>query len=263
MIPQSGMIFDIKRFAVHDGPGIRTTVFFKGCPLNCWWCHNPESQQLEPELILKPNSEVSEVVGREISLNELMEEVRRDIIFFDESGGGVTISGGEPLMQSEFLISILEECNKENIHTTLDTTGYSSLNIMRQILGKVNLHLYDLKFIDDEKHLEYTGVSNKLILENLKFLDSRKIPVIIRIPIIPGVTDSESNIKEISEFISASLNSIRNVNILPYNRLGEGKYPRLNRSYRFTHQLTTPSDKELNKIKNQLETYGLEVQVGG
>ncbi|PWI49409.1 glycyl-radical enzyme activating protein [Candidatus Heimdallarchaeota archaeon B3_Heim] len=260
---RTGTIFDIKRFAVHDGPGIRTTIFFKGCPLNCWWCHNPESQNPDPETILHPNSGETELIGKSVNISELMDEIRKDIIFYDESGGGVTVSGGEPLMQPEFLVALLNQCTNENINTTIDTTGFSSLKTMKSMLGKLDLFLYDLKFIDDEKHQAYTGVSNKSILTNLKYLDSEKESVIIRIPIIPGVTDTKTNIKSLGTFISSSLQNINKVNILPYNRLGEGKYPRLNRPYRFANQLATPSDKELNRIKNELETYGLGVQIGG
>ncbi len=263
MKSHSGTIFDIKRFAVHDGPGIRTTIFFKGCPLNCWWCHNPESQNLEPEPILRPSSEDIEIIGKTITLSELMEEIRKDIIFYDESGGGITISGGEPLMQPEFLNAILKQCKKEKISTTVDTTGFSSLAVIKLLVGKLDLYLYDLKFINDEKHRKYTGVSNKSILKNLQYLDSEKESVIIRIPIIPNVTDTKSNLQDLGTFISTNLQTIKNVNILPYNRLGEGKYPRLNRPYKFANQLKTPSDKELNNIKNELETYGLDVQVGG
>ncbi|MHA1975387.1 MAG: glycyl-radical enzyme activating protein [Candidatus Hodarchaeales archaeon] len=263
MNTHSGTIFDIKRFAVHDGPGIRTTVFFKGCSLNCWWCHNPESQNSEPETILRPNSLEEEIVGKTITIADLMDEIRKDLIFYDESGGGMTVSGGEPLMQPDFLVALLTECNQEKIHTAVDTTGHGSSDILKTLLGKVNLYLFDLKFIDDEKHHEYTGVSNRSIIHNIKYLDSEKASVIIRIPIIPGVTDTETNIYDLGVFISSSIQTIKKVNILPYNRFGEGKYPRLNRPYRFTNQLKTPSDKKLNKIKNELETYGLDVQVGG
>lgn len=263
MNTRSGTIFDIKRFAVHDGPGIRTTVFFKGCPLNCWWCHNPESQNPESEPILLPNVADTEIVGKTVSISELMEEIRKDIIFYDESGGGVTVSGGEPLMQPEFLETLLTYSNKEKIHTAIDTTGFGPLEVIKSFVGKIKLYLYDLKFINDEKHQVYTGVSNTSIIKNLKYLDSMKETVIIRIPIIPGVTDTKTNIKDLGTFISSSLQTIDKVNILPYNRLGEGKYPRLNRPYRFANQLATPSDKELNRIKNEFETYGLGVQIGG
>jgi pyruvate formate lyase activating enzyme len=192
-----------------------------------------------------------------------MDELRKDIIFYDESGGGVTISGGEPLMQPDFLLTILNECKKEKISTVIDTTGFSSLDVIKALVDRVDLYLYDLKFINDEKHKEYTGVSNQSILKNLQYLDSEKESVIIRIPIIPEVTDTKSNLQDLGTFIASSLQSITKVSILPYNRLGEGKYPRLNRPYRFANQLMTPSDKELNTIKNNLETYGIDVQVGG
>ncbi len=258
----TGTIFDIKRFAVHDGPGIRTTVFFKGCPLNCWWCHNPESQNIDPEPIKRPNSEETEIVGKVVDTKYIMKEIRKDIIFYEESNGGVTFSGGEPLLQSEFLIALIDSCSKEDIHTAIDTTGYGSQKLLKSLLGKLNLYLYDLKFIDDKLHQKYTGVSNESILKNLEYLNSENESVIIRIPIIPGITDTRSNIADLGGYIS-QLSSITEVNILPYNHLGEGKYPRLNRHYRLGNKVRTPSDKELNKIKYEFESHGTKVSIGG
>jgi len=205
----SGIIFDIKRFAVHDGPGIRTTVFFKGCLAHCWWCHNPESQSTEIQSVKKSSKldamifEENESVGRKISADELLAEITKDSVYFDESGGGVTFSGGEPLMQPEFLETILKLCKHENINTTLDTTGYCSPEIMQSIHKYIDLFLYDLKIIDDKLHQKYTGLSNIQILENLKFLQSKKKDIIIRMPVIPGVTNTEKNINQILEFLSS------------------------------------------------------------
>lgn len=263
MSSYSGVIFDIKRFAVHDGPGIRTTIFFKGCPLNCWFCHNPESQNPLPEEIMKGNSTETEIVGKQITVNEILTEIRKDIIFYDESGGGVTYSGGEPLMQAEFLHAIIKECQKEEIHTVLDTTGYGSLDLIKSLQGKVDLYLFDIKFIDEAKHIQFVGVSNKNILNNLRFLDSTKQSVFIRVPLIPGFTDTEENIHAIGSYIT-SLTTINHIDILPYNRFGEEKYHRLNREFKLGERghIQTQSENELHKIKNILESYNLTVKIG-
>jgi len=257
-------IFDIKRFAVHDGPGIRTTIFFKGCPLNCWFCHNPESQNPLPEEIMKSTSTETEIIGNQVTVQEVIDEIKKDIIFFDESGGGVTISGGEPLMQIEGLTALLNECKKEEIHTAVDTTGYGPLDIIKSLQGKVDLYLYDLKFIDEVQHEKFTGVSNKNILNNLNFLDSTNQPTFIRIPLIPKFTDKEDNIHQIGSYV-ASLKNINHVDILPYNRFGEEKYRRLKREYKLGEigRIQTQSEKELQKIKNILESYNLTVKIGG
>ena len=264
MNSSSGIIFDIKRFAVHDGPGIRTTVFFKGCPLNCWFCHNPESQNPQPEEIMKPNASETEIVGEQITINEIMIEIKKDIIFFDESGGGLTCSGGEPLNQPEFLLSLLDECKNEDIHTVLDTTGYGSLDLIKKLSKKVDLFLYDLKYLNEAQHTQITGVSNKKILNNLNFLDSIGQNLTIRVPLIPGFTDTENNIHEIGSYVS-SLTTIDRVDILPYNRLGEEKYHRLNREFKLGEKgrIQTQSDTKLQKIKNMLEGYELKVNIGG
>jgi pyruvate formate lyase activating enzyme len=264
MNSSSGIIFDIKRFAVHDGPGIRTTIFFKGCTLNCWYCHNPESQNPSPEPILRPNSNETEIIGRTVTIKELMEEIRKEIIFYDDSGGGVTVSGGEPLFQPDFLLNLLCECFNEEIHTAIDTTGYGSLELVKRLQRYVNLYLYDLKLINDTKHQYYTGVSNKIILENLKYLDSQNETVFIRIPIIPTITDTDENLQDLQAFL-ATLDSVKQINLLPYNRFGEGKYHRLNREYKYgpIDEIPTLTKNELNNIKYKFESIGFDVQIGG
>ncbi|MHA1200052.1 MAG: glycyl-radical enzyme activating protein, partial [Candidatus Heimdallarchaeaceae archaeon] len=248
----SGYIFDIKKFAIHDGPGIRTTVFLKGCSMDCWWCHNPESQNLKPEEIEKANHHnVQEIIGRKISVEEVLEEIEKDMIFYEESGGGVTFSGGEALTQPEFLFSLLKGCKDKNIHTILDTTGYTKWEILEKISSKVDLFLYDLKIINDNLHQKYTGVSNKLILENLQKLNEITKKIIIRVPIIPKITDTEENLTQISDIIK-NLNSIQRVDILPYNKMGEEKYRRLNREYR-TNEIVPPTEERMEEIKVFLE----------
>ena len=147
-----GIIFDIKKYALHDGPGIRTTVFLKGCPLNCWWCHNPEGQNPEPERFLTNQTVNHEIIGREVTVDEVIAEIEKDRIFYDESGGGATFSGGEPLMQPDFLKNLLTACQIRDISTVLDSCGYAAWEIIEKIKDKVDLFLYDLKMIDDKKH---------------------------------------------------------------------------------------------------------------
>ncbi len=226
-----GLIFDLKRFALHDGPGIRFTVFLKGCPLNCWWCHNPEGLSVNIQNITKENKvgertiQVNEEVGRLISVDDLMIEVEKELIFFDESGGGVTFSGGEPLMKMEFLEASLVRCKELEIHTTLDTSGYAEFDRFEQILEHVDLILYDLKIIDPVKHSHYTGISNQLILDNLKRLSNKKPKLKIRIPIIPSITDTEENIRDMIELLR-TVKKVNQIDLLPFHNTASGKYQR-------------------------------------
>jgi len=300
----NGLIFDIKRYAVHDGPGIRTTVFLKGCPLKCWWCHNPEGIPHKPVLMffeytcmkcqtcarVCPNGAITfenenstlhinrqicnncgicssvcptkslRLVGRDITIKELMKEIEKDILFYDNSGGGVTFSGGEPLFQHQFLIEALKECKKRDIHTVLDTSGYAPENVFSSVLDYVDVFLYDLKLADNEEHIMYTGVSNVLIINNLRLLvdTGRGKDVILRFPIIPGITDTEKNIDGIVEFIS-SLKSIREIDLLPFHDVSE-KYNRLGIEYKMPAQ-GAPSQEKLQYIKRRFEEIGLYVKI--
>ncbi len=247
----NGTIFDIKKFAIHDGPGIRTTVFFKGCPLDCWWCHNPEGRKLETEtLSVKPGGDASDscipartvVIGRDVSVASVMDEVMKDVIFYDESGGGVTFSGGEPMMQPEFLLVLLQACKENGLNTAVDTSGYAPWDDFKKIYDLIDLFLYDLKLMDDESHVKYTGVSNKLILENLARLSSMGSKVEPRIPLIPGITDTEENLEAIAEFLTPQKN-IRHVVLLPYNRLGEDKFRKFDLTYKAGQLSVQTGDK--------------------
>jgi len=301
---KKGIIFDIKRYAIHDGPGIRTTVFFKGCPLRCWWCHNPEGVFLEPELIFKENrcirecaecvkscgikalsrdrqfifidrekcnlcgdcinvcpSGALEIIGKEMSISEVMKEIEKENIFYDESEGGVTFSGGEPLMQPEFLIALLEKCKALTIHTAMDTCGHASSEIITKISNKVDFFLYDIKIMDEEKHKEYTGVTNSLILENLKKLAEAEITLAVRFPIIPGINDDNANIMKMAEFI-LSLKTIKDISLLPYHRAGSEKYKRLKKADKM-EGTQIPSKDKITEIKKKLECYGFKVKIGG
>jgi len=267
---EKGVIFNIKKYSIHDGPGIRTTVFLKGCPLQCWWCQNPEGQNAEPRILEKTDrrkgfnlscSETKEIIGREVSVQEIMQEIEKDIVFYDESGGGVTFSGGEPLMQPDFLCLLLTECKKQEIHTAVDTCGYAPSEIISKISEMVDLFLYDLKIMDKEKHLKYTGATNELILDNLKQISKEGHQVVIRIPIVPGITDTTENMDQIWAFISR-LKTIREVSLLPYNQLGKEKYKRFNLTNKMVNVTSTPSEK-MREIKNRFENRGYRVKIGG
>ena len=300
---KTGCIFDIKRYAIHDGPGIRSTVFMKGCPLRCNWCHNPEGQNPKPELIFKENRCINgcdeciascpkralsqenhsifinrkkcdlcgdcveicptvslEIIGREVFAEEVLQEIEKDLVFYEESTGGVTFSGGEPLMQPEFLHLLLEGCKKKNIHTTVDTSGYASFDFFDRIANEVDLFLYDLKMIDNEKHKKWTGVSNNLILENLKKLSTKSNNIVIRIPLIPGINDTKNNIIQTAEFL-APLQGIKYIGLLPYHRIGKQKYQRLNFPF-LMKNVQPPSDERTKEIKKHLKGLGFMVKTG-
>jgi pyruvate formate lyase activating enzyme len=298
-----GLIFDFKKYAINDGPGIRTTVFFKGCPLRCRWCHNPEGQSFAPEIMIRASrcladcshcvavcpegaivktavvpvldrplctacgkcaeicpAEAIEVVGRRLSATQLLREIEKDRIFQEESGGGVTFSGGEPLSQPDFLCEILEQCRKKEIHTTVDTCGFAPADVLDRIAEKTDLFLFDLKAIDEKKHLAFTGESNRLILENLKRLAAKGKKTVVRIPVIPGINDDEENIRETAEFLR-SLGSISDISLLPYHKLGRNKYRGLEKKAD-ADEFTPPSAECLERIKKGLEEYGFRVSLG-
>ncbi len=252
----TGNIFNIKKFAVHDGPGIRTTVFFKGCPLNCVWCHNPESQG-DHQAGLQNNLK---------SIRQIVEAVEMDRIFFDESAGGVTISGGEPLVQWEFLLELLKNFRKLDIHSALDTTGFSETRIFNEVSEYVDMFLYDLKLIDEKEHLQYTGVSNKMILNNLDHLSTIGKKVWMRFPLIPGITDSDENIRGIGSFLRNKKN-IERISVLPYHSLGSHKYghhkyDKLSTEWRMENR-KTPDKETIDNVCSIFKEYGLNSVTGG
>jgi len=263
-----GIIFDIKRFALHDGPGIRTTIFMKGCAASCWWCHNPESQSEGVEKAIRRNVfdgcifEEEENIGKKITIAEVMAEITKDLIFYNESGGGVTFSGGEPLVQADFLNEVLRCCLKQGIHTTLDTTGYAVQNIFESIMHKVDLFLYDLKFVDESLHQKYTGVSNENILNNLHLLVRNKKSIIIRFPVIPGITDSKSNIETLLSYIAEIKKNLLGIDLLPYHKIAGHKYAKLQKE-NLMSGTREPSKASLEKMKDIFEKTGLPVKIGG
>lgn len=257
-----GAIFDLKRYAIHDGPGIRTSVFLRGCPLNCWWCHNPESRCTSTESDNRPgNGGRESLTTNSVTADELIEVVARDVPYFDQSGGGVTFSGGEPLMQFEFLSELLKACQRRSIHTALDTTGYAPSEKIRSIVDLVDLFLYDLKIMDDKLHQEHVGVSNQLILENLNMLVDLGCSIRIRVPMIPGITDRPENIDAICEFVKP-MPQVNQVSLLKFHHY-------------FHHKVTDPShaqrldgvqpqsDEQMATVVRRFERHGLKVKVGG
>ena len=231
-----GLVFDIRHFSVHDGPGLRVAVFLKGCPLRCAWCHNPESQSFEPESYVRirrledKEFEVNELVGKRMTVGEVLEDVEKDVSIFDESKGGVTFSGGEPLSQPEFLREMLRACKAKEIHTVVDTSGFASQSVIESIMPLTDIFLYDLKLINDDEHKKYTGVSNSTILNNLDLLMKSKKRVIIRIPLIQDITDTDGNLNDLRRIIS-SHSKIERVDILPFHNIAKSKYERFGKTY--------------------------------
>jgi pyruvate formate lyase activating enzyme len=287
---QSGLVFNVQRFSLQDGPGLRSTVFMKGCPLACTWCHNPESQAPQAEFIrmrhrcmacgICSEEERSEslvqdrdeadveacptgalqVVGQEMSSSGLVKSLLRDRIFFDESGGGVTFSGGEPLVQAPFVIEAMSLLRAEGVHTALDTCGYVDWQELAEAAGHACLVLYDLKLMDDARHKAATGVSNASILQNLKALSDIHPSIWIRIPIIPGINDDPANLEATAEFLEP-LQGIRQVDLLPYHPMGEAKSIRVGLTG--LHDIETPSAGDLEALAARFRARGLNTTIGG
>ena len=262
-MPQ-GTVFDIKKFAIHDGPGIRTTVFLKGCPLDCWWCHNPEGRRLDPESMAAGPSEAipdaTVQVGTLVSAAQVITEIEKDILFYDESGGGVTFSGGEPLLQPHFLEALLTACRRQGIHTALDTTGYAAPDVLAQLSPLVDLFLYDLKIMDEVRHQTYTGVSNVGILANLRYLVQAGRRVAIRFPVIPQINDTSDNLEQMGAFLMGL--GLKQLDLLPYHHIHRHKYHRLGHPDRLSG-LQPPGEEAIDRVKAYFETGGFTVRVGG
>ena len=293
------MIFDIKKYSINDGPGIRTTVFLQGCPLSCLWCHNPESRPPTAVLIYRANRCVlcgecvkvcpqkaitlnsvvktershcevcgccaqacyngaREVSGRQVTVDQVLAEVERDVPFFDRSGGGVTFSGGEPLLQPKFLIDLLQACKERDLHTVVDTSGYAAWRVLDSVRGFVDLFLYDLKLMDEKRHLQFTGASNQIILRNLQRLAGLGHPIYVRIPLIPGINDDEDNLRQSGELLS-SLPNISGVELMGYHDFAATKYEALGMSYPL-QAVKPPALNHLEECVKMLTEFGLKVK---
>ncbi|MEN8202465.1 MAG: glycyl-radical enzyme activating protein [Bacteroidota bacterium] len=261
-------IFDIKRFAVHDGPGIRTTVFMKGCPLRCWWCHNPESQAKEPFTIHIERKVNGKSVAAKLTYGEkmetaaLMEVILRDRHFYEESDGGITFSGGEPMRQIEELSELLEASKGNGLHTAVDTSGFAKREHFERILKHTDLFLYDLKHMEPELHLKYTGVDNGLIHANADYLLQNKANLIFRIPIIPGVNTSGEEVLRMLGFLEERAEYMKEVHLLPFHHIADNKYFRL-RMKQELKGVKEPDQPFMEQLKNEFEKSGLEVFIGG
>jgi pyruvate formate lyase activating enzyme len=264
-----GLIFSVKRYSIHDGPGIRVTFFMKGCPLSCWWCHNPEGLNTQPEIV-----EMTEKVGDKefikkekagsyYSVNEIIDILEKERIFISQSNGGVTFSGGEPMLQHEFLLEALKACKANGYHTAVDTSGYSQIENYKTIIPFTDLFLFDLKHLDDTRHNQFTSVSNTLILRNFKLiLDSGK-DTMVRIPIVPGFNDDWEHLNELKSFLlKMKTENLKKICLLPYHKIGASKYKRFNIPYRMDG-VKPPSRERMNELKTFFSETGIKVKIGG
>lgn len=299
------LVINIQKCSIHDGPGIRTTIFFKGCPLKCTWCHNPESQKYTKEVlynqekctqcnscmnncpnhaIYKENNRIylhkekcefcetcldyclnnaREIAGKTYTVNQLVHEIEKDMIFYEESNGGVTLSGGEVMTSDiSFIKQILKSCKDKGIHTAIDTCGFTSFENFKEILPYTDLFLYDVKLIDNEKHLLVTDVENKLILDNLERLSKEDVSITIRIPLIEGINVDKGN-TEITKIIQFLLPlNIKHINLLPYHDIGVYKYRKLNKEY-YGKEFKAPSEEKLKEISSLFENNHFITKIGG
>ncbi len=301
---QSGLIFDVKKYSINDGPGIRVTIFFKGCPLHCAWCHNPESissriQKMynagkcigcnacvdvcpEKACKLTPNgivtdperctscgacadicpTKATEMSGRVVTVDEIMAIAEKERVFFEQSGGGVTISGGEPLLQSDFLVELLDELGARSIHRAVDTTGFAKTEILLKVAERTDLFLYDLKMMDSQRHKKWAGVENGQILKNLQLLAETGAAINIRIPLVKSVNDDDVNIEQTAAFVASLAGEKKQVNLLPYHNIAANKYLKLGETYD-SSDMAEPSEKELTHVVAIFADFGLEAIVGG
>jgi pyruvate formate lyase activating enzyme len=300
---ENGLVFNIQKYSVHDGPGIRTTVFLKGCPLHCPWCHNPESMSRRREIVVLENrcigcgecrlacrygavipgegalparteecelcgacveacpTQGRQLIGQEMSVSQVLETVLQDQIFYEDSSGGVTFSGGEPLSQPEFLRGLLTACRAKGVHTAVDTCGLAQPEDVVAVAALTDLFLYDLKFIDDAKHRRYTGVSNTLILENLQALGRAHGRIWLRVPIIPGINDAQADLEAAARF-AATVPGVRQVNLLPFHRTGLPKARRLGQDSGLA-EVQPPSAEAMRRAVDIFTKAGLAVKTGG
>jgi pyruvate formate lyase activating enzyme len=297
------MMIDITRMTVHNGPGIRTVLFFKGCPLRCVWCSTPESQKEPEEIAFYPDrcilcgdcipacpknaltacdtsvtlnrdlcdvcgrcvpechTEALKIIGRQYSVDQLIDEIKKDEVLYKHSGGGVTISGGEPFFKPEFLLELLKELKQNSINVGIDTCGYTPRKTIKAVMPYVDFYLWDVKHIDREKHMKHTGVSNELILDNLRFVSDNNIPIYLRVPLIPGYNDSEKNLLDICD-CAKHLASLVEIHLLPLHHLGKARYAALERNYPI-EGLPLLGDDFLTQTKHLIESTGLKCSIIG
>ena len=297
------LLFAIKRYALHDGPNIRTTVFFKGCPLSCFWCHNPEGIRAETEVVTISDRCIGcrecihgcpedaltldrqglhrdlercttclecveicpalahEAVGYYSGIDEVMREIKKDLAFYDQSGGGVTFSGGEPLQQAEHLLELLKRCGELGIHRAVDTSGLAPTATLLDVARYTEMFLYDLKHMDSHSHQGYTGVPNELILANLQALAQNGAAFRIRIPLLAGINDSDENIAATARF-AMGLAGLSGIDILPYHHFASAKYTKLKTGYRGERN-HCPTKEDISRVRKILEQFGHQVTIGG
>jgi pyruvate formate lyase activating enzyme len=300
----TSLIFDIKRYAINDGPGIRVVIFFKGCNLHCAWCHNPESISAEAGKMYTQSkcircgscvvaceqdaislfadgividqqrcvmcgkcceacpSMALEMSGKVMSVDEIIGIIEKERIFFEQSGGGVTFSGGEPLLHSELLIKLLDECGKRGIHRIVDTAGNVREETLLEVAKRTDMFLYDLKMMDSELHKQWTGSDNSLILQNLKKLAETGAGIIIRIPLIGGVNDTDENIEQTARFISELAGDSKEVQLLPYHNIARHKYQKLGIKDK-SEKLREPDKEALSAALEKFRKYGIKAGIGG
>lgn len=298
------LIFDIKRYAINDGPGIRIVIFFKGCNLHCAWCHNPESISAKPEKMYAPSkciqcgscveacpenaitltsegiftdselcrlcgrctdvcpTKAIEMSGRVMSVSEIINIIEKERPFFDQSGGGVTFSGGEPLIHTKLLVELLDECICRGIHTAIDTAGNVSLETLLKVAERANLFLYDLKTMDTNIHKHWIGSGNEKIIHNLQALAETGAHIIIRIPLISGINDDDVNIEKTAVFVASLAGEKKEVHLLPYHAIAQNKYVKLGKSEQF-EKLKEPDKDSLIKAIQKFADFGIKASIGG
>ena len=297
-----GQIFNIENYAIHDGQGIRTLVFFKGCPMRCQWCANPEGLTTQPELVFYdhlciacgscidtcPNNALSfrnkyiqidrdrcntcgicvenchaealRLNCREMTVKEVMDEIEKNIVFFKNSNGGVTLSGGEALMQLDFATEVLKNCKRKGLSTAIETCGFYAFNVLKKVIDNLDYIFYDIKHMDNEKHRQFTGVGNKIILDNLLRLQNYQVNINVRIPVLPGINDDIKNITATAKMI-ATLPKVKFIELLPYHRFGIHKYNELDRAYTL-NEMMPPDKKDLYRLKKIFDNFHLNCKIG-